>query len=80
MSKESVEVHRWPGDRTPVESTRRRIMAGEGLQPCRWSNAPGDRYAAHTHAYHKVLGGAAGDAQCRRSPGGTAQKRVNQKE
>lgn len=30
-------------------------FAAEGLRPVRWSNAPGDRYAAHQHAYHKVL-------------------------
>jgi quercetin dioxygenase-like cupin family protein len=27
----------------------------EGLSPSRWSNGPGDVYAAHSHAYHKVL-------------------------
>ena len=30
-------------------------MAGEGLRPRWWSNGPGDRYEAHSHAYHKVL-------------------------
>ena len=25
------------------------------MQPYRWSNAPGDVYGAHTHAYHKVI-------------------------
>ena len=27
----------------------------EGLDPTRWSDAPGDRYAAHDHAYDKVI-------------------------
>ena len=27
----------------------------EGLDPGRWSNGPGDRYAAHDHAYDKVI-------------------------
>ena len=27
----------------------------EGLDPTRWSNGPGDRYAAHDHAYDKVI-------------------------
>ena len=29
--------------------------AAEGLQPYRWTNGPGDRYAVHEHAYAKVL-------------------------
>ena len=28
---------------------------GEGLTPRRWSSAPGDAFAAHRHAQHKVL-------------------------
>ena len=27
----------------------------EGLDATRWSNGPGDRYAAHDHAYDKVI-------------------------
>jgi hypothetical protein len=27
----------------------------EGLDPSSWGNAPGDRYAAHSHGYDKVL-------------------------
>jgi quercetin dioxygenase-like cupin family protein len=27
----------------------------EGLEPLRWSNGPNDRYAAHDHAYDKVI-------------------------
>jgi uncharacterized protein YjlB len=27
----------------------------EGLDPGRWSNGPGDRYAAHEHGFDKVL-------------------------
>jgi uncharacterized protein YjlB len=30
-------------------------LRGEGLDPGSWSNGPGDRYAAHAHAYDKVL-------------------------
>ena len=30
-------------------------FAAEHLTPNRWSNAPGDVYAPHSHAYHKVL-------------------------
>jgi quercetin dioxygenase-like cupin family protein len=30
-------------------------MRGEGLAPAEWRDGPNDRYAAHEHAYHKVL-------------------------
>ena len=30
-------------------------LRGEGFDPGRWSNGPGDRYAAHDHAYDKVI-------------------------
>lgn len=35
-------------------------MAEEGLDPGAWSNGPGDRYAAHSHAYDKVIVVASG--------------------
>src|SRR5947199_8090665 len=50
-----VKVVRWPGDKAPTESLIREMMGEEGLQPYRWSNGPGDIYAAHTHPYHKVI-------------------------
>ncbi len=31
------------------------VLRAEGLRTMRWSNAPGDVYAAHEHGYHKVL-------------------------
>jgi mannose-6-phosphate isomerase-like protein (cupin superfamily) len=30
-------------------------LVAEGLDPGAWSNGPGDRYAAHDHAYDKVI-------------------------
>ena len=30
-------------------------LRAEGLGPSSWSNGPGDRYAAHDHAYDKVI-------------------------
>ncbi len=30
-------------------------VRAEGLDPGRWSNGPGDRYAAHDHVYDKVI-------------------------
>lgn len=35
-------------------------LADEGLDPGAWSNGPGDRYAAHSHAYDKVIVAASG--------------------
>jgi quercetin dioxygenase-like cupin family protein len=31
------------------------VFDAERLSPHRWSNGPGDVYAEHAHAYHKVL-------------------------
>ena len=30
-------------------------LRADGLDPSSWSNGPGDRYAAHEHAYDKVI-------------------------
>jgi quercetin dioxygenase-like cupin family protein len=30
-------------------------LRAEGLDPGRWSNGPGDRYAPHDHGYDKVI-------------------------
>lgn len=30
-------------------------LRAEGLAPGTWGNGPGDRYAAHEHAYDKVI-------------------------
>ena len=35
-------------------------LRAEGLDPSPWSNEPGDRYAAHSHGYDKVLVAARG--------------------
>jgi len=39
--------------RRPVKP--RSNLPHERLSPGWWSNGPGDRYAAHSHTYHKVL-------------------------
>jgi quercetin dioxygenase-like cupin family protein len=46
---------RWDRSTPPSEAELRRIYQQEGLSPYTWSNGPGDVYAAHSHAYHKVL-------------------------
>lgn len=46
-----------------AELSRREMeerLAADGLSAGSWSNGPGDRYAAHRHAYDKVLVGVAG--------------------
>jgi hypothetical protein len=43
---------------TPAELGAR--LVAQGLTPSSWSNGPGDRYAAHQHAYDKVLVAAQG--------------------
>jgi quercetin dioxygenase-like cupin family protein len=50
-----VGVTRWSGEGPPDERTLRQRLEAEGLQARLWSNGPGDRYATHEHAYHKVL-------------------------
>jgi quercetin dioxygenase-like cupin family protein len=50
-----VKVIRWQGPTVPTEPSIRRIYEGEGLNPYRWSNGPGDVYAAHSHTYNKVI-------------------------
>lgn len=50
-----VTVTSW-GSHTEVSETAvRERFRSEGLSPSSWSNGPGDRYAVHSHAYHKVL-------------------------
>ncbi len=43
-----------------MSSDLRDRLVGEGLDPTTWSNGPGDRYAAHDHAFDKVIVVAAG--------------------
>jgi quercetin dioxygenase-like cupin family protein len=50
-----VHVTPWPDVGPPTEAGLRARYRDEGLNPYRWSNAPGDVYAAHRHAYHKVI-------------------------
>ncbi len=46
---------RWPFSETPSAARIETIFREEGLSPYSWSNGPGDFYAEHEHAYHKVL-------------------------
>lgn len=52
MGTECSPALRWRP--MPSDDLAARLRA-EGLDPGAWSNGPGDRYAAHQHAYDKVL-------------------------
>lgn len=45
----------WSGEQLPTEAAIQHIFHSEGLSAQRWSNGPGDVYAAHSHTYNKVL-------------------------
>lgn len=51
----AIKIVPWSGEQLPTEAALQHILHSEGLTAYRWSNGPGDRYEAHTHAYHKVL-------------------------
>jgi len=50
-----LNLTRWPHREPPTEEAVEAILRDERLTARWWSNAPGDRYGAHSHAYHKVL-------------------------
>lgn len=50
-----MQLIEWPGPEDPSAAAISDIYRNEGLRPISWSNGPGDRYAEHTHSYHKVL-------------------------
>lgn len=60
----------WPHDQPPTERELNEALAAEGLDPHWWGNAPGDRYGAHDHSYHKVLFCLAGSITFIVDPGG----------
>ena len=55
-----VERLAWEGAVAPSPDAVAERLRAEGVDPYGWSNAPGDRYAAHSHAYTKLLMCAAG--------------------
>jgi quercetin dioxygenase-like cupin family protein len=50
-----INTLQWNDTEPPTEAAIKRIFEAEGLQPYRWSNAPGDVYSAHVHSAHKLL-------------------------
>jgi quercetin dioxygenase-like cupin family protein len=53
--QETIRVTRWNTQQPPTSAELEAALAAEGLRGYYWSNAPGDRYAPHSHPYHKVL-------------------------
>ncbi len=51
----SARVDRWEREREPTREELEQRLAQEGLSFYRWSNGPNFRYAAHEHAYDKVI-------------------------
>ncbi len=60
MTAASATVTRWPDSAPPSRQDLEALFRRERLAPNWWSNGPGDRYAAHSHNYHKVLYCASG--------------------
>lgn len=52
---DEVKMTRWNGSPSPSVQDVEKSLAGAGLTFYAWSNAPGERYSAHNHAYDKVL-------------------------
>ncbi|MCS7276646.1 MAG: AraC family ligand binding domain-containing protein [Dehalococcoidia bacterium] len=45
----------WQRPEGPSREELEDAFRREGLSPRWWSNGPGERYAVHSHPYHKVL-------------------------
>ena len=50
-----IQILRWPHAYPLPESEVLSFFHARGLDPTRWSNAPGDVYGIHSHAYRKTL-------------------------
>jgi quercetin dioxygenase-like cupin family protein len=50
-----LKVTPWHEETPPTEEGLRAVLEEEQLKVYRWSNAPDDAYASHTHGYHKVI-------------------------
>lgn len=54
-SQPEVKVTPWPGPGPATEAAIHRVLSLERLSAYSWSNGPHDRYAPHSHSYHKVI-------------------------
>jgi quercetin dioxygenase-like cupin family protein len=56
VTEQRVEVeHRLGAARGAAASAIEETLRSEAREVYGWSNGPGDRYAEHTHPYHKLL-------------------------
>jgi quercetin dioxygenase-like cupin family protein len=55
MNENIIHIQKWEKTNSPTEEDLKQLLLDEGLTPYRWSNDPGDVYAAHVHDYHKVI-------------------------
>ncbi len=55
MNSNVIHIQKWEHQGLPTEDDLKQALLNEGLTPYRWSNDPGDVYAAHVHNYHKVI-------------------------
>jgi mannose-6-phosphate isomerase-like protein (cupin superfamily) len=66
----SAELTRWTKPDPPSREELDALFRTEGLSPGWWSNGPHERYAPHSHGYHKVLYCAEGGITFRIEPSG----------
>jgi quercetin dioxygenase-like cupin family protein len=55
MTETPFRTEKWNQKNPPSEDLIQQRLDAEGLTYYKWSNAPGDIYAAHTHPYHKII-------------------------
>lgn len=51
----TLRITPWTDSVPPTQSALWKLLVGEGVSPYSWSNGPHDTYAAHSHAYDKVI-------------------------
>lgn len=52
---DQVKVVKWAQPEAPTEAAIQRELRREQLSAYSWQNGPYDTYAAHSHAYNKVI-------------------------
>jgi len=50
-----LKVTPWTDETPPTAEELQARLEEEELHVYPWSNQPGDKYAGHTHGYHKIL-------------------------
>lgn len=55
MQSHIIHVQKWGHDYLPTEGELTQQMQSEGLSPYKWRSDPLEVFAAHEHAYEKVI-------------------------